>query len=374
MPTDLLNGLHMVAAITQASINYQFSQLFKQSVIHNTLDITMADTGIELRATLAAPTVSMSLPDRQRSLLFMLNMPSGTFSYYEGVGPHAILKSVDFTDWVYAFAVNMDMQHLAQDAVKAGKGIPDIVRQHLEQFTDNMFTIQQLFLDFEKANLASYDSTHGRMKFPNGASITPGEMTQFQQAIGNYFTSLKGTNNPYILGYSIDQHDGVAVGQATFTPTGSTFSAFDDSRSEDLNALNFLIMTGGAPLPDDASAGIFKQNWVTQGTFDGAFVIAKSLFVDRWLVPAISQALGVNLTQTTDHCWVFSRHTEKKYVIDNGVNCISSLTPVNANITENDNRDATLVINRAATDKIQVNLTGTLQLIYKNEFTCIFYE
>src|SRR4051794_7571708 len=74
MPTDLLNGLHMVAAITQATINYQFSQLFKQSVIHNTLDITMADTGIELKANLAAPTISMSLPDRQRSLLFMLNM------------------------------------------------------------------------------------------------------------------------------------------------------------------------------------------------------------------------------------------------------------------------------------------------------------
>jgi hypothetical protein len=374
MVPDLLNGFHMVAAVTQATINYQFSQLFKQKVIHDTLDITMADTGIALKAKLAAPTVSLSLPDRQRSLLFMLNMPSGKFTYYEGVGPRAKEKSVDFTDWVYAFTVDMDMQHLAQDAVKAGQAIPPIVKQHLSQFTDNMFTIRQLFIDFENADLASYDRTHSRMKFADGTPISPGQMTQFQQAIGNYFTSLKGTNNPYILGYSVDQHGGLPAGKATFSPTGSTFSTFDDPKAEDLNALNFLLMTQGAAFPSDANAGLFRQNWVTQGSYDGKFVIAKSLFVDRWLVPAIKQALGVDLKETTDSGWVFSRHTETKHTEPNSVTCMSKLTMVDGHVTINDNRDSTLTINRAATDKIEIKLTGTFQYTYKNEFTCVLYE
>ena len=359
--TDLLNGFEMVAAITQATVNYQFSQLFKQQFIHNTIDLKMADTGIELKAQLAAPTVNMSVPGRQRSVMFMLNMTAGTFTYYEGFGPNAKQKSVNFTDWVYAFIVNLDMQHLAQDAVKAGQAIPPVVKQHLSQFTDDMFAIQQLFLDFENADLATYDQTRSRMNFPDGAHITPGQMTQFQAAIGNYFASLKGTNNPYVLGYNVVQHVGLPAGQATFTPTSATFSTFDDPKNEGLNALNFLLMTGGGVLPTDPNAGIFKQNWVTQVTYDGKFVIGKSLFVDRWLVPAISQALGMDLKETNDKGWVFSRHTETKE------NREARL--VSARITINDNRDATLVINHAQTDKIQIDLSGSLFYSWRIDIT-----
>ncbi|MGF7048259.1 hypothetical protein J2T13_002766 [Paenibacillus sp. DS2015] len=372
---DLLQGFQMVASLTQDTVNYQFSQLFKRQVIHPKLDIVLADTGIELHAELSAPTVSFSVPDTNRTVLFKLNMPSGTFVYWEGFGAKAKQIRVSFKDWTYAFRVNLDMKRISQDHIKAGSAVPSVVKEHLDKFSDAFFSIKHLFLDLENADFASFDMNHTRMKFPNGSQLTPGQITQFQQAISNYFNSLKGTNNPYILGYSIEDNQNHPDSHtATFAPTSNTFSTFDDPTSEGMNVLNFLMMANNAPLPNDPRAGVFPTNWVTSQDYSGKFVISSGLFWDRWLLQKINDGLQAGNPSITETGWSFDKNTENKYTRENFNTCISDLTKVNAYITQTDHRTANVTYKNVNASQVTIDLKGTFSKSYKNEFTCVFYE
>ena len=129
---DALNGLHIIAAVTQQAVNYQFAQLHKREILPQRLDLKLADTGLELKAELASPLVYFDLVTDHRSALFVLRMPKGVFSFWDGIGPNAKQKSVEFEDWSYAFTVALDMQALAAAAIAAHVGIPSIVKEHLD--------------------------------------------------------------------------------------------------------------------------------------------------------------------------------------------------------------------------------------------------
>ena len=116
---DALNGLHIIAAVTQQAVNYQFAQLHKREILPQRLDLKLADTGLELKAELASPLVYFDLVTDHRSALFVLRMPKGVFSFWDGIGPNAKQKSVEFEDWSYAFTVALDMQALAAAAIAA---------------------------------------------------------------------------------------------------------------------------------------------------------------------------------------------------------------------------------------------------------------
>ena len=287
---NILDGFNMVASISESTINYQFGQLFKHGFIPSTIDLKIGDDPddpeIEMSATLTAPTVSFSVFDNPRSISFILNMKEGVLKYWKG-GHHPTPESIPFTDWQYAFEVNLDMQQINQQSIENHEKIPPVVKGILKSFTDDMFSIQSLFMDFQNADLAKLDAKHTK----TGTSTDPMAVMNLDAAIRTYFKNLKGSDNPYILGYSINAHSSSGhASHSTFVPTGATFSIFKHPTDDSLNALNFLVMTDNNEMPTDKNAGKFTNNWI-QPEHNGRFIIAGDLFMDHWFLPTIEKGL-----------------------------------------------------------------------------------
>src|SRR4051812_22288041 len=147
--------------------------------------------------------VSFSVPTNRRAALLTVRMPSGTFVYWTGVGPKAVKNTIAFADWSYAFQVSLDMRTIEQEALKASAAVTQEVKDHLRNFSSDMFTVRHLFMDFQNANLAAFDPNHTRMAVPDGTKLSAGQLTQFQNVLQTYFATLRGTDNPYVLGYAI---------------------------------------------------------------------------------------------------------------------------------------------------------------------------
>jgi hypothetical protein len=304
---DTLNGFDMVAAISQKAINSQFEDLFLGDTFPKTLTLGDDSSACMMTANLAPPTVTLATAGKPNTVILFINMPSGTFTYWVGHGPSSTQSQVDFQNWVYAFDVNVDFLAIEQSAIANGTGIPDVVKNTLNSFSSSMFTIQSLFMDFENSNIANYDPSLSHLPLPDGSSLSndPELMAEFQLMLQDYFISLEGTDNPYILGYSVNaknpNQNTANFPIPTFVPTGATFSTQVDNSQPNgaLNALNFLVMTDNHAMPQ--SAGTFKSNWIKNTDCDGTFVIAEKIFWNQWLLPMIEAAL-TPVTPTDYNC------------------------------------------------------------------------
>jgi hypothetical protein len=383
-----LTGFDMVAAITQDTINYQLSQLFAAQVINNQLDISSKSppTGhfkvavdVHLQAALAAPTIEiLDGSDNRRKVLFHVPMTKGTLS-------SSLMDDLSFENWEYVFTVNLDMKAIGHDAVQAHKAIPPEVKAHLDGFTDDMFTIQHLFLDFDDADLASFD--RNQTKCPLPASWGGGDLTKqadgtglalLQTALENHFSALAGTDNPYILGYTTPaKQAGNGSLPATQDPTGATFSTTYNPADPTLSTLNFLLMTGGKALP--ASAAPSAQLWVASAGTYGRFCISRAGFFDGWLLRQLQAALSTpihprhysdsDMTNRKENPsnppprqklgpslgWDLAYSNIYTWTWPNGVN-LEFNTHGDGNFTENDNRGMSLVIANPSPDTAQVSI------------------
>ena len=188
------------------------------------------------------------------------------------------------------------MQQIKQDTLQSLSKIPSRVKEHLENFNEDMFTIRHLFMDFQDANIANYDMK--KSKFPiSSEMIARQTITILQLTLQNYFKSLEGSDNPYILGYSIEEKraNNSSNIPPTFIPTGCTFSTFYDSREtkndeKELSTLNFLLVTDNKKLPTSDRSGIFDKTWMQPtNNAEGCFVIGE-IFIN-WLLPKIKELL-----------------------------------------------------------------------------------
>jgi hypothetical protein len=305
-------GFDIVTAISQDTVNYQIQQLFKQGVLPNSWNITMADTGISIDATLSPPTVNFAVPDSTSTVVFAINMPSGVFTYYEGFGPSAQQQKLQFSNWSYAFNVNLNFAQISADDIQNSTAVPDVVKTTLSAFQSDMFTIQHLFMDFENADIASYNPNLTSMPVPGASGLTPGQLTQWQNAIEDYFKSLSGTSNPYILGYvastaNTSVQDGAPP---LFNPTGATFSTFQGAATSGANTLNFLLMTDGAAIPPVPPNGVLTASPISSSDYDGAMVVDPSVFVEGFVVEQlladVSAAAGLGPFTQSGPGWLAS--------------------------------------------------------------------
>ena len=289
-----LAGFDMVAAVSQDTLNFQLKKLWQSGTIRRELRLDVPDLGIALDAILDAPKVKLGIADERRTVLFTLHLARGTLRYWEGFGPNAKERSLEFAGWRYAFRVRMDMQAIERSAIEAGKAVPADVREKLSAFRDDMFSIRRLFMDFQSADLADFDPRESAMPLPDGSPAGAGVIGRLKDALAVHFKTLAGSDNPYVLGYSVERRRDAADPPALFAPTSATFSTFrdaDDGRS----ALNFLLMLGGATAPSSPLAGLFHDNWIASPDYDGRMVIAAERFRERYilgqLLPAITESI-----------------------------------------------------------------------------------
>lgn len=350
---DKLGGLHAVVALTQDSINFQLSQLHKRGIIKPRLQISPGDTGIELDAALAPPTIAFALAHRQRAAVLTLPLPVGTLVCWEGFGPKAVRREVPIADWRLAFTVNLDLQDIAAERLNSG-AVPEEVKKHLAQFSPDIFTIRHLFLDFGNANLVELDLDRTQMPLPRDAKPSPGMIQQAQEALRAYIATLRGDDNPFILGYAVDVKPQKPV-DGPLAATAGTFSTFVDKRTDGMSTLNYLLMTDHVALPTAPSTGLFESNWVRSTTLDGRMVIAHSRFWSAWLHPQLAGQLG-DATET-DTGWSFEHVTDGKRRVLKDFGRVMGF-PIDVTVTNTFTNTATVTCRNTSETSVGVRIAG----------------
>ncbi|AXG70240.1 hypothetical protein KORDIASMS9_02479 [Kordia sp. SMS9] len=328
---ETLAGYDMALALSQNTINYQFSQLRRRHIIHREWGVlggkTADDTDFHItdqeadikkkinswiaiqkeietakkannwreignlmdrvtsenlnftfgwQAVLDAPKVSF-IKDNTKEVNLEIRFKSGKL-YYRKEETKAV-SIFDLKDVLYVFKVPIGQIKVSKDnmILDAGESAKTIIRE--SGLSDDDFTIHSLFLNFENANISSFDTSKSIL--PKNSSV------EFQNAITNYFNmTISGSDNPYVLGYGIQRKKIKATEKAMFQPTALAFSTSysnKDKRPGDFSALNFLMMLNDTKPPTNAIAGILPKSLIELGidtgsTTDGVFSIQNKHF------------------------------------------------------------------------------------------------
>jgi len=303
IPGNCITGYDMVAAITQDTINLQLLLLWdlldeecRKMKWEYTLKHGRFTLNYSFEGEMDAPEVILGTskaPNFQVKLA--LNIPEGTLTY--GVGEDK--DSVTISDWKYVFDVDVNFAQIEQDHIQNSIAVPDVVKNMLHKFNDECFTIRHLLMDFQNANIANYDEVESKITLSE--DFTEDDLISFQTGLTKYFRDLAETENPFVLGYSIEEKtpDSDPSIPPTFTPTGGTYWIFfeEDESKRSQSTLNFLLTTDTVkkPLPYPTKPN-FNNNWVSSNEYDGRFVLAKSLFFGEFILPKLQEALGHYIT------------------------------------------------------------------------------
>lgn len=369
---ETLAGYDMVLALSENTINYQFQQLHKRNIIHKKwgvlggktaddkdIHITDQDTGFSKKikdwiaiqkdiekarkdnnwneigklmtrrdsdnlnftfgwdATLVAPEVRF-IKDNTKEVFLEIGFKKGKLYYREEETKAVTI--FDLKDAVYAFKVpigqlKVNKEQMVLDASESAK---QVIRE--SGLSDDDFTIQSLFLNFENANISNFDKS--KSKLPTGSSEA------FQNAISNYFNiTVAGSDNPYVLGYGINRKKIKASEKAMFQPTSLGFSTSYSNKNKkpgDFSAFNFLMMLNDTKPPTTTTAGILPKSLIELGkdvssATDGVFTIQKSHFntylksLDDYVQSTFTNLEGVTLKHGfQNNIMVLTRHEKKK--------------------------------------------------------------
>lgn len=354
-----LAGYDMVLSLSENTINYQFKQLHKLNIIHKkwavlagnittkdkkTFYITDSDSTfdkklkrwIELQKQIAqakkdskwaeigkltqaledenvnfnfgwktalqAPKISIIEKDRN-SLTLKIIFKSGQL-YYRSE-ELAEVDSINLKNAVYSFQVPIGQIKINKDEMilDAGEQVTEIIRN--SGLSDQDFTIESLFLNFENANISTFDRS--KSDFPKGAE------TALQIAVENYFNLIiRDSENPYVLGYGVRRKKIKSSEKAMFQPSSLGFTTSysnHQGKSGQYSGLNFLMMLNDTKPPSDPNAGILPQSLIefgkdTTSTTDGVFALRYEHFktyistLDSYVEKTFSDLEGVKITSS----------------------------------------------------------------------------
>ncbi|MCE7992919.1 MAG: hypothetical protein HEP71_13100 [Roseivirga sp.] len=239
-----------------------------------------ADFDLGWDASIKAPTINI-LDQNTQSLILNIAFRSGRLLYR--TNSLTEVTEFDLKNCVYAFEVPIGKLQITKDrmVLKAQEEMDTVIRE--SGLSDDDFTIESLFLNFENANIISFDP--GRSNFPEEAALP------LQVSVKNYFDqTLAGSDNPYVLGYGVSRRKISSSEPAMFQPTSLNFSTSYSSQMDpetpvpgEFSAFNFLMMLNNRVPPYDQNTGVLPHSLIESGkdtssTMDGVFAIQKDHF------------------------------------------------------------------------------------------------
>lgn len=381
-----LAGYDMVLALSENTINYQFQELHKRNIIHKkwgilsgkikvgnekkAFHITDQDAKFKSKlkrwidlqkeisqareksdwaeigrlvglvesenvnfdfgwdANLKAPKIHIIQND-PKNLTFEIRFKSGKL-YHRPEDTNAV-DSYNLKDLVYAFQVPIGQLKVTKDKMimEAGNQVETVIRE--SGLTNQDFTIESLFLNFQNANISTFDKN--KSSFPEAASLA------FQIAVENYFNVvLHKKEHPYVLGYSIQRKKIKASDKAMFQPTSLGFSTSYSNRNKKsgvFSAFNFLMMLNDTKPPTNTTAGILPKSLIELGkdvssTTDGAFAIKHAHFnlyiksLDDYVQTTFKNLKGVTLRHGfKNDVMVLDKHDKHK---DDTIDTVYTIT------------------------------------------------
>lgn len=375
---ETLAGYDMVLALSQNTINYQFSQLYKRNIIHKKWgvlggkDIHITEQDAEFKqkikdwislqndiekarkdnnweeignlmkrrasenlnltfgwdTTLVAPEISF-IKDNTKEVFLEIGFKKGKLYYREEETKAVTI--FDLKDSIYAFKVPIGQLKINKEqmVLDAGESAAQIIRE--SGLSDDDFTIQSLFLNFENVNISNFDKS--KSSLPGGSSEA------FQNAIANYFNmTISGSDNPYVLGYGIQRKKIKASEKAMFQPTSLGFSTSYSNKNKkpgDYSALNFLMMLNDTKPPTTTTAGTLPKSLIELGkdvssATDGVFSIQRNHFntylksLDDYVQSTFTNLDGVKLKHGfQNNVMKLTRHQKKK---DDTIDTVFTIT------------------------------------------------
>lgn len=281
-----LTDYDTVVATTQAAINNTMGQYLYNNprnfiiyaIVDDNGDVTgltddPAKSNCHLKATISPERdqngdyiniVDLNTDKGNQTISYNITMTDGEFYIDTSSFPKYTLPQAD-KQWVIGLYVDLSMQDVAKS------DLPDDLKKQLENVDENMFSIQQLYMDLNTAALNSERT----INFPAFFRVTVAEMMK------RYLQQQQQTNKP-LFGVSAKVKD-ASVAPPTFAPTYVDFcvtpySAENGKESNpDLDTLNYLVMTNhnGAPKERPQSFGF---NWVEDISVPGVMAIRRDLF------------------------------------------------------------------------------------------------
>lgn len=309
-----LGGLHMLVAITQDTLNFQFKQLFLNETdfpdFPRQLSLELGDDSLKVQ--LDAPLVRLVVPGAKptdRVALFTVRMKEGTLTRSEIVknpttGKREISdRVIEIKDWAFTFKVNLDMVQLKSAAETRGRSVPEVVRKYLE-FHEEQFEIRQLFMNFQDANLLEYEPSLTRVKMPDGSALDVAVMQRFLELFSLHVKGLRD-QRPYVLGYSVSQRPRPDRPPSLFAPSACTFSVYADGQDAGMSCLQFLLMTGKETQLPGGDVGVFTHNWMkqdiaAQAGSSGRMIISTEEFNRQFFFGTILGGIRNALKRATD--------------------------------------------------------------------------
>ena len=289
-----LSGYDLVYAVSQRTINNQLELLSALSVLPTSWKAADPEGFWAIDLKVGTPTVNAVTGNAgARALNVTFPFTGGTMTYSslgrDGSGKPSVVKNtIPMAGWGLKVSVNMSLAEIAQADIAAHKLIPDAVKRQLTAFTVDMYDIRHLFLDFEDTDLIldSYEFVPAAgVKVAD--LVAPNVITQLRAVVQGVIETLRGSNNPFIFGYTATNKIVPKV-DAMFIPTGSSYSIYADGSDPGRSSLNFLSETKGRPVPTDAKSGLFDANWLNSDQVEGAYVIAQRLVMGL-LVPPVAE-------------------------------------------------------------------------------------
>ncbi len=296
-----LNGFDLVYAVTQHTINQQLQLLSAESIlpskwtyqVPNAHPTPVHPFKYAIDADLDVPFVDMNTGDASsRKVLVCFPISGGTFSYRTvNDDDEVVYKTADISGCKLNFTVNLSLAEIAAKDLSEHKKVPDAVKAQLQAFTEDMYDINHLFLNFQDVDLVETYQLQGTN---NPDFQDPEVIKQFKAVVDSLMQKLRDSDNPFILGYTVNDKK-PPVSNADFVPTGTTYSVYPEVNDRDRSTINYLSVTQGKAVPG-AGYGIFTQNWVSSNNVQGAFVISQELIMGK-LLPALAKIMKADASE-----------------------------------------------------------------------------
>jgi hypothetical protein len=302
---DVVLGGAVVASLTERALNHQFEVLFKQGLIKPRLNATTSKMTID--AELLAPSITLGIDgsNNPAGAILKINLKSGTMKYWDPPGPDGQLKEVPIQDWTYGFRVNLDMKQFGHAEIQGHPAIPPEIKNVLLGAPEDQFKIDHLFADIENAKVAMFD--------PNLTNLPGLDETQVDAVsyiLNGHFLALKGSPNPYILGYAVRAKSGAGSGSGA-TGRDVNFHVHRNSVDGGKSTLSILVSLPDKTLPQDLNSGAAVAE--VEGDFQGRYVLARTTFFENRIVQTLVDALkekkpqgdlwGMGYPQPTESGW-----------------------------------------------------------------------
>lgn len=312
--TEIFNDYDMVVSITEKTLNDQLTHLVRLGTIRPELilyqgvqdgnyvyqvletedQIPRGADGNPLGACIAGQLLpQVSIAESGTNITFVLQFRGGSAWFWQGSGPLARLVKYDMTGWKYGVIVTLDLKTVEKEDIGKGITVPDLVKDQLYAFTDAMFTVNHLFMDFESTDLLRFDPAHTDA----GGSGDVG-MQQLVLFMEFYLKDLVRTGNPYILGYSLTTDDATQYPPNQqvpddLKPVGTTYTMYHDPAADGLSNLNFVLATRGGHAGILGTPGNFDSNWIgANEQCDGKMVISHDRLIEKFILQPFYQLLS----------------------------------------------------------------------------------